>query len=145
MRWKSYAVSGSGLLILGWALSGLLAAPGVVQHKAEKSNMELVGYSDLQARSAYQPVIQKQGDRWIAYVGHHGGEQLNPLTGKTEENGTSIVDVTDPKNPSYLAHIPGAGKDRITGTLEGAQMVRVCSGNDLPHGARNSYYMLRSF
>ena len=91
MRWKSYAVSGSGLLILGWALSGLLAAPGVVQHKAEKSNMELVGYSDLQARSAYQPVIQKQGDRWIAYVGHHGGVQPNQLTGKDELNGTSDV------------------------------------------------------
>ena len=44
--------------------------------------MDLVGYDDLQARSAYQPVIQKQGNRWIAYVGHHGGQQVNPLTGK---------------------------------------------------------------
>ena len=35
--------------------------------------MELVGFDDLQARSAYQPIIHKQGDRWIAYVGHHGG------------------------------------------------------------------------
>ena len=37
-------------------------APGQV----EKSNMELVGYNDLSARSAYQPLVQKQGDKWIA-------------------------------------------------------------------------------
>ena len=35
--------------------------------------MDLVGYNDLQARSAYQPTIHHQGDRWIAYIGHHGG------------------------------------------------------------------------
>jgi len=85
--------------------------------------MDLVGYNDLQARSAYQPVIQKQGTRWIAYIGHHGGEQLNPLTGKAEPNGTSIVDVTDPRRPVYLAHIPGESKDR-TGEAGGAPMVR---------------------
>ena len=39
----------------------------------EAKNMRLVGYNDLQARSAYQPVIHRQGDRYIAYIGHHGG------------------------------------------------------------------------
>ena len=39
----------------------------------EAKNMRLVGNNDLQARSAYQPIIHKQGDRYIAYVGHHGG------------------------------------------------------------------------
>src|SRR5215813_15528452 len=77
------------------------------QQKAEKNNMELVGYNDLQARSAYQPTIHKQGDHWIAYIGHHGGSQVNPLTGKPESNGTSILDVTDPRRPKYLMHIPG--------------------------------------
>src|ERR1041384_7640874 len=76
----------------------LLLCIGIAaQQKAETRNMDLVGYNDLQARSAYQPTIHKQGDRWIAYIGHHGGSQLNPLTGKAEDNGTSIVDVTDPK------------------------------------------------
>ena len=47
--------------------------------------MRLVGHSDLQARSAYQPIIHKQGDRYIAYIGHHGGTQsvpkpVNPMT-----------------------------------------------------------------
>src|SRR3954467_4206515 len=77
----------------------------------EAKNMRLVGYSDLQARSAYQPIIHKQGDRDIAYIGHHGGPEavpkpVNPTTGQAEFNGTSIVDVTDPKNPKYLKHIP---------------------------------------
>lgn len=89
--------------------------------------MNLVGYNDLQARSAYQPVIQKQGARWIAYIGHHGGEQPNPLTGKTEPNGTSIVDVTDPRNPRYLVHIPGETKEkngRIRRRVHGARVQR---------------------
>src|SRR5438105_11892451 len=93
---------------LAMLLAGSLAAAAVVaQQKVEKSNMDLVGYNDLQARSAYQPTVHKQGNRWFAYIGHHGGSQLNPLTGKTEDNGTSIVDVTDPKQPKYVAHIPG--------------------------------------
>lgn len=106
--------------------------------------MDLVGYNDLQARSAYQPVIHKQGDRWIAYIGHHGGEQPNPMTGKMEPNGTSIVDVTDPKNPKYLAHIPGEPKDR-TGEAGGASMARVCGGNELPRAQRNKFYLLRAY
>jgi len=149
MHWRDYAVRGSGLLVLGWALFGALGAqttqpPSAIQKKARASNMDLVGYNDLQNRSAYQPIVQKQGDRWIAYIGHHGGEGLNPLTGKTEPNGTSIVDVTNPKQPKYLYHIPGEPKDR-EGEAGGASMVRVCSGNDLPHGVRGKFYLLRAY
>ena len=115
-------------------------------------NMKLVGTNDLQARSSYQVLVQKQGNRYIAYVGHHTlsgpGEGMapattpplprrNPLTGVDEENGTSIVDVTDPAHPNYLAHVPVA--DTLGG---GAQMVRVC-GN-LPNGG-GKVYMLRSY
>jgi len=109
---------------------------------AEQRDMELVGSHDLQGRSAYQPVIQKQGDRWIAYVGHHGDEKLNPLTGRLENNGTSILDVTNPKLPRYLAHIPGE-----TGRAEagGAQMVRVCDGRELPRADKSKVYLLRTF
>jgi hypothetical protein len=149
MHWRDYAVRGSGLVVLGWALCGFAGAqttqpPSAIQKKARASNMDLVGYNDLQNRSAYQPVVQKQGDRWIAYVGHHGGEGLNPLTGKTEPNGTSIVDVTNPKQPKYLFHIPGEPKNR-EGEAGGASMVRVCSGNDLPHGVRGKFYLLRAY
>jgi len=113
----------------------------------EANNMRLVGYSDLQARSAYQPTIHHQGDRWIAYIGHHGGtaeipKPVNALTGQPEFNGTSLVDVTDPAHPKYLAHIPG-----LEGLAEegGAQMVRVCDGKTLPKADRNAVYMLRVF
>src|SRR5690349_15118891 len=59
----------------------------------EASNMRLVGMHDLQGRSAYQPTIHKQGDRYIAYIGHHGGtpaepKPVNPLTNQAEFNGT---------------------------------------------------------
>jgi hypothetical protein len=110
--------------------------------KPEANNMRLVGYSDLQARTAYHPVIQHQGSRWIAYIGHHGDYKLNPLNGRMEHNGTSIVDVTDPKKPRYLAHIPGEEGKAEQG---GAQMVRVCPGATLPHADKSKFYMLRVF
>src|SRR5262245_51289368 len=106
------------------AILVMLTIGEAAQQKAEKNNMDLVGYNDLQARSAYQPTIHKQGARWIAYVGHHGGSQLNPLTGKQEPNGTSIVDVTDPKQPKYMAHIPGEPQTTGPGESGGAQMTR---------------------
>src|ERR1700755_2284681 len=84
----------------------------VIGAPPEASNMKLVGTNDLQARSAYQPTIHHQGDKWIAYIGHHGGTDevpspVNPMTERAEPNGTSIVDVTDPARPKYLVHIPG--------------------------------------
>jgi hypothetical protein len=104
-------------------------------------NMELVGHDDLQGRSAYQPIIINENGREIAYVGHHTGSALNPLTGVVEPNGTSLVDVTDPAKPKYLSHIPGSAADGEE--AGGAQMVRVCSGSVLPHGVRGKWYMLR--
>jgi hypothetical protein len=97
--------------------------------------MRLVGHSPLQARSAYQPIIQKQRGRYIAYVGHHDGEAFNPRTGVVETNGVSVVDVTNPARPRYLAHIPAVG---------GAQMVQACRGEDLPNGQPGVIYLLRT-
>jgi len=68
----------SVFVVLGISLGATAAA----QNKAEQRDMALVGYEELQARSAYQPTIQRQGTRWIAYVGHQGGLQPNPLTGR---------------------------------------------------------------
>ena len=110
--------------------------------RPQAKDMTQVGYNDLQARSAYQPVINRQGDQFIAYIGHHGGKALNPLTGKEEPNGTSIIDVTDARKPKYLAHIPGSPAG--SGEAGGAQMVRVCNGKELPKGDPNNVYMLRT-
>src|SRR5437660_6283747 len=132
-------------LALAWC-GAAQAQSQVVGAPPEASNMKLVGTNDLQARSAYQPTIHHQGDRWIAYIGHHGGtdavpDPLNPLTGKAEPNGTSIVDVTDPAHPKYRHHIPGQEGKYESG---GAQMVRVCDGKGLPKADPSAVYMLRA-
>ena len=44
---------------LSIAILGLLGIVAAAQQRAEKSNMELAGYNDLQARSAYQPGIAR--------------------------------------------------------------------------------------
>ena len=133
------------LVLLTWGVSSVLAAQA-----ASSKNMELVGTNDLQARSTYQPTVHRYpGDRYILFAGHHAlgtnpvtGQPLpsfNPLTGKNELNGTSLVDVTDPKHPKLLFHIPVSD-----GASGGAQMVRVCDGSTLPIG-NTKVYMLRTY
>ena len=138
------ASTAAGLMIL--TLPALAQSPKIGD-PPETKNMRLVGYNDLQARSAYQPTIHHQGSRYIAYIGHHGGtsdvpQPINRLTGQPEYNGTSIVDVTDPAHPHYLAHIPGTPGNYEEG---GAQMTRVCDGRVLPKGDPNKTYLLRVF
>ena len=129
---------------LALSIAGGLAAGAVTLpaqsgrgHGEEAYNTRLVGAHDLQGRSAYQPLPVRQGERRILYVGHHAGEALNPLTGAVETNGTSVVDVTAPEAPVYLAHIPA------TGGASGSQMVQVCAGDQLPRGQAGRFYLLR--
>jgi hypothetical protein len=139
------------MLGIAAALSTMCANPPALAQKPgdapEAKDMTLVRYHDLQARSAYQPVVREQNGRWILYVGHHGGTEkapkpLNPLTAAPEFDGTSILDVTDPAAPRYRAHIPG---EEGLGESGGAQMVRVCAGKELPHGEAGRFYLLRTF
>jgi hypothetical protein len=131
---------------MGWALLASMtlacwSGPASAQHGEEADNMRLVGHNDLQGRSAYQPIIQEQNGRWIAYVGHHDGVAVNPLNGAVEENGTSIVDVTNPRRPVYLHHLPAEG---MPDELGGSQMQQTCSGDELPAGEPGKYYLLRT-
>ena len=135
-RWIS--LSFAALLAVVAAAGRAPAQSAGTGHGEERFNTRLVGAHDLQARSAYQPLPVRQGERRIVYVGHHAGERLNPLTGVAEPNGTSVVEVTDPSAPVYLAHIPA------TGGASGAQMVQVCAGDRLPGGAAGRFYLLRS-
>src|SRR5712691_9764876 len=95
---------GAGVLALG-LLATLTMAQQVVQaphapkigDPPEVTNMRLVGYNDLQARSSYQPIVVHQGNRYLVYAGHHGGsvdlpKPINPITRENEFNGTSIID-----------------------------------------------------
>jgi hypothetical protein len=102
-------------------------------------DLRLVGGNDLQARSAYQPIVHAYGARRILFVGHHAGEALNPATGLIEKNGLSIVDVTDPAQPTYLKHFPPTGVE-----ASGTQHVQVCDGSALPNADDAKVYAIRT-
>jgi len=125
---------------VGLALAAVCAAfvPGIARSE-DAADLRLVGHDDLQARSAYQPVVHAYGERRILFVGHHAGEALNPQTGKVEKNGLSIVDVTNPAAPKYLAHVPPTGNE-----ASGTQHVQVCDGSALPHADRSKVYAIRT-
>jgi hypothetical protein len=75
-------------------------------------NVRLVGHHDLQGReSLVVTTLSDQANGSWAYVGHHesywdGKPKANPITGKDEWNGTSILDVGDPAKPRLVWHIP---------------------------------------
>src|SRR5437868_3988516 len=138
MRWMD--------ALMRTVLCGAALVWGAQAGAEEARNVRLVGFHDLAARSAYQPTIKRQGDRWIAYIGSHGGRSVNPLNGQLEENGTSILDVTDPRAPKLLSHMPGERGREVPGReTGGAQMTRVCTGAELPKADRSKTYLLRTF
>ena len=78
-RFGSAAVALAAAAVLSGLLAGCQTAgtQGTRDPRQPQArDMRLVGHNDLQARTAYQPVIHQQGNRWIAYVGHHGGVQV---------------------------------------------------------------------
>ena len=119
--------------IVSFMVIGLLVwGVTTVQAADQKKNIDLVGTNDLQARSTYQPVVHRYpGDKYILFAGHHAlgtnpvtGQPLpsfNPLTKLNEPNGTSLVDVSNPKKPVFLAHIPVALQSlgEVVATIEG--------------------------
>ncbi len=108
---------------------------------AESKNLRLVGHHDMQARSIYNGHVREQGGRFIAYVGYHNGEALNPMTGVVEPNGNAIVDVTDPRRPRYLVHIPSDAAN--PGVGRGARSLQTCASEELPGGVPGRVFMHR--
>jgi hypothetical protein len=105
----------------------------------EFQNTELVGHHDLSGRASYHPIPHRYGDRVIFYVGHHAGEALNPLTGETETNGMSILDVTDASNPVLIHHEPPhSPESRFT------QHIQLCDGSALPNADPEKVYLIRT-
>jgi hypothetical protein len=111
-----------------------------VSQSGEQKNMRRVGHVDLQGRPSYQPnVIVYPDGRTIAFAGTHGGSKPNPLKGgAVEQNGTMIIDVTDPDRPVEKFHIPVP----VAGGQ--AQMARMCLGSDLPRGISGHVYLMRN-
>ena len=142
MRYPRGWMASVGLIALGIALGTLTAAQQPRPAQAEKRNMELVGFHDLQARSAYQPIIHRQGEPYIAYVGHHGGAALNPLTGQRRRQ----RHVDPRRHEPEAAAVPRAHsrRSRATARPGGAQMVRVCDGSQLPRADKSKVYLLRT-
>lgn len=116
------------------ATSGAATAGG-----PEAWNMALVGHHNLQGRSAYHAVAHDFGERTILFVGHHAGEALNPLTNQVEQNGMSVLDITDPASPQLLVHFPPTSAE-----ASGTQHVQVCDGADLPDGDAAKTYLART-
>ncbi|MFL5367982.1 MAG: LVIVD repeat-containing protein [Myxococcales bacterium] len=115
--------------------------PPAISQSGEQRNMRRVGHVDLQGRPSYQPnVIVYPDGRTILFVGTHGGNKPNTLRpgNPVEENGTMIVDVTDPSRPVEKFHIPVP----VAGGQ--AQMARMCLGSVLPGGTPGHVYLLRN-
>src|SRR5438105_14087335 len=114
-------------------------APAISQ-SGEQRDMRRVGHVDLQGRPSYQPnVIVYPDGRTIAFAGTHGGSKPNPLNGNVvEQNGTMIIDATNPSRPVETFHIPVP----VAGGQ--AQMARMCLGSDLPKGLAGHVYLLRN-
>jgi len=111
-----------------------------ISQSGEQKNMRRVGHVDLQGRPSYQPnVIVYPDGRTIAFAGTHGGSKPNPLKGgAVEQNGTMIIDVSNPERPVEKFHIPVP----VAGGQ--AQMARMCLGSDLPRGTPGAVYLLRN-
>lgn len=100
-------------------------------------NMQIVGFQDNQGRaSSDDGWIENQGSRYVLYMADSPGKELNTLTGKVENNGTSLIDVADPAHPKFVSHIPAKSGG-------GATHVAVCGGDRLPHGEKGHWYLLR--
>jgi hypothetical protein len=107
-----------GIAVLGATGFGCGSAPAAQPDAAadpladEVQNIRLVGHNDLQGRESLLVAVRSdQANGNWAYVGHHENfyddtQKLNPITGRMEWNGTSIVDINDPSKPRLVWHIP---------------------------------------
>jgi len=145
MQGRLWKVAGSvGLAMtvgagVAWSANDLdtpQARGTVGRNGADTFNMDWLGHNDLQGRTTYQTTVHTYPNgRVVAFAGHFNGKMLNPMTKEIEINGTSIVDVTDPRHPVYLKH--------LVADQGGARMAKLCDGSELPKGKRGEVYLLR--
>ena len=135
------------LLVLA-AVGCSAAAPGLDQAGSDPlsdaaQNVRLVGHHDLQGRQSLQLTARSDAanGNWV-YVGHQPNvrpnseePQMNSVTGQAEINGTSLLDITDPANPTLKWHIPG---------ISGANHRSVSVVYDYKHDTSGRDYLVRS-
>jgi hypothetical protein len=93
VRWQGVLLGAA--LAAEWNVTTSTADP--IPAGWEASNFEPLGYSNLDnRRGAFKMTIKKAANgRWYMYLGH------------LWHRGWTIVDVTDPKDPTFVKHIPG--------------------------------------
>src|SRR6267142_400012 len=111
-----------------------------ISQSGEQKNMRRVGHVDLQGRPSYQPnvIVYPDGRTIAASATGGGGEPDQRKGGVVEQNGTMIIDVSNPERPVEKFHIPVP----VAGGQ--AQMARMCLGSDLPRGTPGAVYLLRN-
>jgi len=88
-----------------------VAVTTTAQTTRESHDMTLLGFNDLQ-RAA--PISRSSRSRRSLYRlhRHHAGSMPNLLTGKMEDNGTSVVDVTTPRRRNTSLTFPESAMRR---------------------------------
>jgi hypothetical protein len=82
------------LLLVGTTLIGAQALADPPPPGWTTQNLELVGFTGLKDRpGAFKLVVNHSGGKWYLYAGH------------SFDQGWSIIDVTDPKNPRYVKFV----------------------------------------
>ena len=142
MRWQWCTAKNFGLIAFGFALLSCSAVPAKAQQKARMSNMELLGYNDLQGRNAYIPAIQKQGDRWIAYIAHHGDEPMRMNPSDWQGGAERYIDRRRHRSPD-IRSISFTFRD--SREVVAPRLSAPAAASDLPHGEKGKYYLLRAF
>jgi hypothetical protein len=110
-------------LAAGFAAAGLLAGQFVraepIPPGWSAENMEPIGFTSLSGRyGAFKMSIRQVDGRWYLYTGH------------TFDQGWSIIDVTDPRDPKHVKFIPWkAPQGWITSQLTVAGNLMVTSLN----------------
>lgn len=97
-------VLSAGFLLLTVIVATIAHAQQLPQG-ALSSNVQAVGYSDLNGKPAFKMSITEHQGRWYLYMGHFW------------HRGWSIVDVTNPSKPKVVKFIPGPA-NTFTGQME---------------------------
>ncbi|UCD73557.1 MAG: hypothetical protein JSW01_02655, partial [Candidatus Bathyarchaeota archaeon] len=93
-------------------------------------NLRLVGHSSLEGHgNGGQVTVENRGDKYYAFVGH------------MKDLGTSILDVTKPKDPRIVAQIPvpentHSHKVRVSGDLMFVNRERIGKGRSFEAGLK---------
>jgi hypothetical protein len=78
MMWYATTCRSAALIAALVLAGGPVAADGAGTDSAD--GLRLAAHDPLQSGQTYQMVQHQQGDRWLLYLGHLRGSELNPLT-----------------------------------------------------------------